>query len=302
MANDFPGTLTALVTPFRDGNIDFESFKKLLFHQISSSVKGLVLLGTTGEAPTLSQEERAQLITLAREQIPQNKLLIVGTTTNNTQTAIKYTIQAMKLGADATISAAPYYNKPTPEGLYQHFSKIAESTHKPIVLYSIPSRCGIDIPIAVMARLHQAFPHIIGVKEVGGNLERVSQIKQTIGESFLILSGEDSLTLPFIATGASGVVSVASNLLPQEVSRMVELALGDAFSEARYFHQKLYALFHNLICLETNPAPIKYVLWRAGFIASPEVRLPLVSLTPKTQSVLNDVLDNLHELCLLKSS
>lgn len=282
----FYGTHTALITPFNQGNVDFNSLAKLIEWQLESGITVISILGTTGESPVISAEERKAIITFARNLIKDRALLTVGVGTNNTIECIQKTQEADELGADGLLVVTPYYNKPTQEGLFLHFSEIAKSTIKPIILYSVPARCHIEIAIPTLQRLRMKFPHIVGIKECGGSTDRVSEIFQTMDADFLILSGDDSMTLPFISVGARGVISVASNYSPSLVAQMVNLALDGKFLQAASCHHKLYPFFKNLFT-ETNPGPIKYCLYKAGIINSPELRLPLTSVRQETQAILD---------------
>src|SRR6266403_11761 len=217
----FRGTFTALVTPFRNGGIDVSAFEKLIETQISAGITGIVAIGTTGESPTLSHEEREQLISLAVGAAHKRCLVIAGTGSNATQHAVADTRTAEKLGVDGALLVAPYYNKPSQEGLFRHFKAIAEATSLPIILYNIPGRCSVDITPETVVRLAKDCRNIVSIKEASGSVERVSDLRRRLPESFTILSGDDSLTLPFMAVGAAGVVSVASNLFPSEVCALV---------------------------------------------------------------------------------
>jgi 4-hydroxy-tetrahydrodipicolinate synthase len=283
------GTITALATPFRKGQIAYDDLKKLVAHQIKGGINGLVPMGTTGESPTLSHEEHIDVVRFviaeARGRVP----VIAGTGSNSTSEAIELTTRAHEAGADAMLVVAPYYNKPSQEGLFQHFSAIADATDRPIVLYSIPGRCGVEIGVPVIERLRAKFRHVAWVKEAGGSVDRVDQIKQAVGKDVAVLSGDDSLTLPFMAVGAEGVISVASNLYVREISRMVQLALANDFTAARRIHQRLYPAFKTLF-IEPNPVPIKIALARAGIIGSAEVRPPLCGMSPANAKVLERVL------------
>lgn len=283
------GTITALVTPFRSQKVDFGDLKKLVDHQIKGGVSGLVPVGTTGESPTLDHAEHMEVIRAtidyARGRVP----VIAGTGSNSTAEAVELTKLSDAAGADAMLVVAPYYNKPSQEGVYRHFATLAEATDKPIVLYSIPGRCGIEIGVPVIERLRAKYPHVRYIKEAGGSVDRVDQIRQALGDDMTILSGDDSLTLPFMALGASGVISVASNLLPREVSRMVAAALDHDFAAALKQHRKLYPLFKALF-IEPNPVPVKVALARAGLIGSDEVRPPLCEMTDATRATLLKVL------------
>ena len=279
------GTITALVTPFRRGHVDYADLKKLVAHQIRGGVNGLVPVGTTGESPTLDYDEHLDVIRAviadARGRVP----VIAGTGSNSTHEAVHLTKLSHDAGADAMLVVAPYYNKPSQEGLFRHFSIIAEATDKPIVLYSIPGRCGIEISVSVVERLRAKYSHVRWIKEAGGSVDRVDQLKQAMGSDITVLSGDDSLTLPFMAVGAEGVISVASNLFAREVSQMVKLALAEDFVKARKIHCRLYPVFKTLF-IEPNPVPIKTALVRAGIIGSAEVRSPLCEMSVINEKIL----------------
>jgi len=279
------GTLTALVTPFADGQVHYDDLKKLIEFQIKGGVDGLVPVGTTGESPTLDHDEHMEVIaatiSAARGRVP----VVAGTGSNSTHEAVDLTRLSHEAGADAMLVVAPYYNKPSQEGLYRHFAAVAEATDRPIVLYSIPGRCGIEIGVPVVERLRAKYPHVCYIKEAGGSVDRVDQLKQALGRDLVVLSGDDSLTLPFMALGAEGVISVASNLLPRQVSKMVSLAKADAFGQAGKLHRKLYPVFKALF-VEPNPVPVKAALAEAGIISSAEVRLPLCELSAEAGKVL----------------
>lgn len=272
------GTLTALATPFRDGAVCHEDLRRLVEFQIRSGVDGLVPVGTTGESPTLDYDEHIEVIrtviATARGRVP----VVAGTGSNSTREAVHFTRQAHEAGSHAMLVVAPYYNKPSQEGLFQHFCAVADATDRPIILYSIPGRCGIEIGVEVVARLRARYRHVAWIKEAGGSVDRVDQLKQALGRDLTVLSGDDSLTLPFMAVGAEGVISVASNLLPREVSRLVRLAGANDFAAATRLHRKLYPAFRALF-VEPNPVPVKHALARAGRIGSAEVRSPLCPLS-----------------------
>lgn len=284
----FSGTYTALVTPFRGGSIDHEGFRALIEAQIEGGVDGIVPVGTTGESPTLSHDEHRGVIRAAVEIAAGRVKVIAGTGSNSTEEAIGLTRDAEAAGADGALVVAPYYNKPTPEGLYRHFRAIAEATKLPIILYSIPGRCGIEISVPVVARLAADCPTIVAIKEAGGSVERVSQLRQELPDSFEILSGDDSLTLPFMAVGAVGVISVASNVAPAAVAGLVWDARDGRNAEAEAAHRRLYPLFKNLF-IESNPSPAKYALSLTMGL-SPEVRLPLVEMTAESQRIVRETL------------
>lgn len=281
----FTGSYTALVTPFRRGVVAFDELKKLVEFQIKAGIDGLIPVGTTGESPTVTHEEHlaiiASTIEAARGRVP----VIAGTGSNSTQEAIDLSQAAVTAGADALLLVAPYYNRPTQEGLFQHFARIADVTDKPIILYSIPGRCGVEISVDVIARLRAKYPHVAHIKEAGGSVDRVDQIMQTLGDAVTVLSGDDSLTLPFMAVGAKGVISVASNYFPREVTQLTALALAGDYRRARILHRKLYPLFKTFF-IESNPVPMKVALARLGIISSEEVRLPLCALSPVSRKTL----------------
>jgi len=286
------GTFTALVTPFHRGAVAFDEIKRLVDYQIRGGIDGLVPVGTTGESPTLSHEEHLEVIqaviAAARSRVP----VIAGTGSNSTAEAVELTRLAHAAGADAMLLVAPYYNKPSPEGLFRHFSAIAETTDRPIVLYSIPSRCGIEIGIPVVERLRAKYPHVRWIKEAGGSVDRVDQLKRALGGDITVLSGDDQLTLPFIAAGAEGVISVASNYLVRDVVRLVRLARENNLAAATKLHRRLYPFF-KAIFVEPNPVPIKAVLARAGVIGSAEVRLPLCEMGAPGRAVVAEALAGL---------
>jgi 4-hydroxy-tetrahydrodipicolinate synthase len=280
----FTGTYTAIVTPFRNGAIDEDALERLIKLQIKGSVDGVVPVGTTGESPTVNCEEHIRVIELAVKFSAGKIKVLAGTGANATSEAISLTQAAEKAGADGSLQVAPYYNKPTQEGLYQHFRAIARATKLPIVLYSIPGRCGIEIRVDTTKRLAADCKNIIGIKEAGGSCDRVSQLRAALGPKFEILSGDDSLTLPFMAVGANGVVSVASNVIPKEVSQMVKLFSAGKSAAALRLHEKFYPLFKDLF-IETNPTPVKAALAMMKLIEE-EYRLPLVPMNPKNWDVL----------------
>ena len=279
------GTITALVTPFRKQAVAFDDFAKLVEAQIKAGIDGIVPVGTTGESPTLSHDEHMEVISAAvaasRGRVP----VIAGTGSNSTAEAVELTALATEAGADAVLVVAPYYNKPSQEGVFGYFSAVAEATDKPVILYSIPGRCGIEIGVGVVERLRAKYPHVRYIKEAGGSVDRVDQLKHALGNDIVVLSGDDSLTLPFISVGAEGVISVASNLLPKQVVGLVDAALAGDFAKARAAHRKLYPVFKSLF-LEPNPVPVKFAMQRAGMIGSAEVRPPLSPITKQPADTL----------------
>jgi 4-hydroxy-tetrahydrodipicolinate synthase len=286
------GTLTAIVTPFRDGQISYIDLKKLVAHQIKSGINGLVPVGTTGESPTLSYDEHMDVIRFVISESRGRVPVIAGTGSNSTHEAIELTKLSHDANADAMLVVAPYYNKPSQEGLFRHFCAIADVTDKPIILYSIPGRCGIDISVDVVERLRAKYSHVAWIKEAGGSVDRVDQLKQALGKDIVVLSGDDSLTLPFMSVGAEGVISVASNLYAREIVQMVKLAAVNDFAKAAKIHRKLYPAFKTLF-IEANPVPIKAALVRAGIISSGEVRSPLCEMSVANAKTLEGVLAQL---------
>jgi len=289
----FAGVHTALATPFINQGIDTEAFCSLIDRQFENGISGIVPVGTTGEAPTLSHEEHVRVIELAVEHTAKRGLVIAGTGSNSTEEAISLTQKAEKAGADGALIVSPYYNKPSPEGLFQHYQAIAASTELPIILYSIPGRCGIEIDVDTVVRLAENCANIVALKEAGGTSERVSQLKQALPRQFEILSGDDSLTLPFMSVGASGVISVASNIIPKEMSQLVAAALEGRNEEAVAIHQRYYPLFNAMLKLAPNPVPIKTALNLAG-LCSNDLRLPLVEMPDSDRSALETILKDLE--------
>ncbi len=283
------GTLTALVTPLRRQQVAFDELRALVEFQIRAGIDGLVPMGSTGESATLSHAEHIEVVRCVVEAARHRVPVVAGTGSNSTREALGLTRAAHAAGADAMLLVAPYYNKPTQEGLYRHFAAVAEATDRPIVLYSIPGRCGIEISVPVVARLRAKYPHVRYIKEAGGSVDRVDQLKQALGRDLTVLSGDDSLTLPFMAVGAEGVISVASNLRPRAVVRLTHLALAGDYRAAARVHRRLYPLFKALF-VETNPAPIKAALSLAGRIGSPELRLPLCELAAPSLAALKQAL------------
>ena len=282
------GVHTALITPMKDGEVSYADLEKLISMQIAGNVSGVVPCGTTGESPTLSKDEHIEVIQKTID-ITQGKFTVIaGTGANSTKEALFLTEKADKAGADAFLIVAPYYNKPSQEGLFQHFSQIAERTEKPIVLYSIPSRCGIEISTQTVLRLRDKFPHVCALKEAGGRSSKVSETVVSLDSDFTVLSGDDGLSLPFIACGAKGVVSVASNLIPKTVVSLVAEAMNGSFSEARKIHLENYQFFTDIFC-EPNPVPIKTLMHLKGIISSPEVRLPLCPPIPSNMELLKEI-------------
>lgn len=283
----YTGLITALVTPFRDGRVAFDDFERLIRWQIDEGIDGIVPVGTTGESPTLDHSEHIEVVAAAVSTAGGRVPVIAGTGSNSTAEAVSLTRRADAAGADAVLVVAPYYNKPTPEGLFRHFSAVAEATAKPVVLYSIPGRCGVEISVGTVVRLRERYPHVAHIKEAGGTVDRVDQLRAALGDAVTVLSGDDSLTLPFMAVGARGVISVASNLIVRPLSELVKSALANDFARARVLHARHYRLFKDLF-LESNPGPVKWLLHHVGRLSSPEVRAPLCMPSAANAAVLMD--------------
>jgi len=280
----FTGTYTAIVTPFKNGQIDETAFERLIEFQIKGGVDGIAPAGTTGESATLNYEEHIAVIQHAVRFARGRIKVMAGTGANSTAEAIYLTRAAEEAGADASLQVSPYYNKPTQEGLYQHFKAIARATKLPIVLYSVPSRTAVEIGVETVKRLARDCKNVIAIKESGGSCDRVSQLRAALGPKFIILSGDDSLTLPFLSVGAQGVVSVASNVIPREVSQMVKLFRSGKAAAAQRLHEKYFPLYKDLF-IETNPGPVKAALAMLGRI-SEDYRLPLVPMNAKNRASL----------------
>lgn len=284
----FTGTYTAIVTPFRSDKVDDTALSRFVKFQIKGGVDGVVPVGTTGESPTLDYDEHIHVIDTTVRAAAGKVKVLAGTGANSTTEAVYLTKAAERAGAHASLQVAPYYNKPTQEGLFQHFKTIAAATKLPIILYSIPGRCGVEIAVDTVSRLARACKNIVGIKEAGGNADRVSQLRAALGPKFTILSGDDSLTLPFMAVGAQGVISVASNIIPREVTQMVKAFAGGNAAAAQKLHHKYYPVFKDLF-IETNPLPVKAALAMMNLVRE-EYRLPLVPMNPKNREALHATL------------
>jgi 4-hydroxy-tetrahydrodipicolinate synthase len=284
----FRGTFTALVTPFRDGEIDVPALEALIEGQIADGVSGVVAVGTTGESPTLSAAEREQVIRIAVEMGKGHCQVLAGTGSNSTSATIAATRAAEKMGVDGMLIVAPYYNKPSQEGLFRHFQAIAQATSAPIMLYNIPGRCGVDIGAETVERLAMDCANIVSIKEASGSVDRVSDLRARLPEAFTIMSGDDALTLPFLSVGAVGVVSVVSNLFPAEVGTLVQAFRAGDTKSARDLHLKLLPVFRDMF-IEPNPVPVKTALsWRGAMTA--DCRLPLCEMTAANQARLRKTL------------
>lgn len=285
----FAGAYTAIVTPFNaDGSVDYGKFKALIERQIQGGMDGIVPVGTTGESPTVDYAEHKKLIQTTVEVCRGRTKVIAGTGANATREAIELTRFALDVGADGTLQVAPYYNKPNQEGLYRHFSTVAD-LGLPVVLYNIPGRTGVEIALDTVVRLAQ-HPRIVAIKEAAGNVSRVSQI---LAECDLcVLSGDDPLTLPMMIVGGQGAISVASNVVPQAVADLVHSALKGDWAQARQLHNTYFRLFTDLF-LDTNPIPVKAALALMGEIEE-VYRLPLCPTSPAVKAKLTECLQSLH--------
>ena len=284
----FEGSIVALITPFKGGEVDYQALENLIEFHINNHTDAILVCGTTGESPTLTFEEHKKVIEEAVRIARGRIKIIAGTGANATHEAIELSTHAQRVGADACLLVAPYYNKPTQEGLYRHFKAIAKEVSIPIILYNIPSRTGVEIAPETIYRLVKEHENIIGSKESTPNMDRISELKRLLGDNFTILSGDDSLTLPMMALGAKGVISVANNVMPREVKQMVDYALKGDFKKAREMHYYLYELF-KVLFIETNPIPVKTACWALG-MCEKEFRLPLCEMKPENERKLISVL------------
>ncbi len=285
----YQGLYTAIITPFKNNEVDYDALKTLVEAQIAAGVDGIVPVGTTGESPTLTHREHMEVIRRTIEFAAGRCQVIAGTGSNSTVEAIEMTKEAAAMGADGTLQVCPYYNKPSQEGLYQHFKAIAESTDLPVLLYSIPGRSVIEIAVDTVVRLAADCPTIVAIKEAGGSVERVNQLVQALPADFSVLSGDDGLTVPFISCGAVGLVSVTSNIAPAEMKELVTAALSGDGKRALALQKKYYPLMKGLMSLDTNPVPIKAALALRGDI-SWEIRMPLTPLAPEKHERLTALL------------
>ncbi len=276
------GVYTALVTPFNtQGEVDYGRLKQLVELQVAAGVDGIVPVGTTGESPTLSYEEHMKVIETAIQTANKRCQIVAGTGANSTEEALEMTKLAKEAGADASLQVTPYYNKPTQEGLYRHFSEVADKVGLPIVLYNVPGRCGVAIAPETVARLSKN-SNVVALKEAGGSVERVSTILDIC--DITILSGDDSLTLPMMAVGAKGIISVASNIIPAELKQMVDAAAAGDYATARELHMKYFCMFRDLF-VESNPIPVKAAMAMKGMVDE-VYRLPLCPISDSARNTL----------------
>lgn len=273
----FKGSIVAIVTPFKKGKVDEDKLGELVEFQIKNGTSGIVPCGTTGESPTLSMEEHERVVEVVIDAVKKRVPVIAGTGSNSTQEAIELSVHAQKAGADGLLLVSPYYNKPTQQGLYLHFKVIAESVKIPIILYNIASRTGINIEPQTVGRLAKDCKNIVGIKEASGSLDQMSRIKALCGENFDLISGDDSLTLPLLAIGGVGVISVVANIVPADVAKMVEAFEKGDIKQAQALHYKLLPLIKAMF-IETNPIPVKTATGLLG-LCEPDLRLPLCTMS-----------------------
>ena len=289
----FRGSITALITPFRNGKVDEAAFTRFIDWQISEGTDGLVPVGTTGESPTLDHDEHKRVIELAVLTAKKRVPVLAGTGSNSTDEAVELSQYAETVGADAVLVVTPYYNKPSQEGLYQHFKAINDAINIPIIIYNIPGRSIVDMSVATMARCYE-LKNIVGVKDATANLARPSQTRAALGPDFCQLSGEDATALGFMAHGGAGCISVASNVAPRLCAEFQNACLAGDFKRALTLHDRLMPL-HEVLFIETNPAPVKYAVSRLGF-GTADMRLPMVSLSEASRRAIDQVLSQLDLL------
>lgn len=282
--------ITAMITPFKeDLNVDYPALEKLINHLIKNGTDAILVAGTTGETPTLSHEEEEEIFAFVKKVVNGRAKIILGAGSNSTETAVKSSIQAKKLGADAILSVVPYYNKPSQKGMYEHFSSIAKAVDLPIILYNIPGRTGVNMQPATIAKLAHEFKNIVAVKQSNSDLDLISDIKSLCPADFAVYSGDDSLTLPMMSLGAHGVISVASHIAGTEIKKMVTAFKQGRNEEALKLHLELYPLFRKLF-MAPNPVPVKAALAQLGIIKE-NVRKPLVVLDSEEKKELAAVLE-----------
>jgi 4-hydroxy-tetrahydrodipicolinate synthase len=291
----FQGSFVALVTPFREGRVDEAKLRELVDFHVGHGTDGLVPCGTTGESPTLTHDEHQRVVEIVVEAVRGRIAVLAGTGSNATAEAIALTRHAERAGATGALVVNPYYNRPTQEGLYRHFRAVAESVAIPIVVYNIQSRTAVNVETATMARLTRDCKNVVGVKEASGNLDQMSQVIAACGPHFSVLSGDDNLTLPLMAVGGHGVISVIANIAPRETADLVHAALDGDFKRARELHYRLLPLARAAF-LETNPIPIKEAMAMAGML-EPEFRLPMCRMSDANRETLRGIL---RQLALVK--
>ncbi len=280
----FTGVCTALVTPFLNGKVNYPMLQQLIRRQIDAGIRALVVCGTTGEAPTLSDDEKIEIIRLSKEYAAGRCAIIAGTGSNDTLHAIELSKAAEEVGADAVLAVTPYYNKATPDGLFAHYVSIAHAISIPLILYNVPTRTGVDVPVSVYKRL-SAIPNIAGVKEAAGDITKITKIRNACGPNFCVWSGNDDQTVPVIALGGQGVISTVSNVCPVETAAMAEAAIDGDFDTAAALQGSLQPLVDLLFC-EVNPIPVKAAMQKIGYDCG-DCRLPLCRLSAENQKRMN---------------
>jgi 4-hydroxy-tetrahydrodipicolinate synthase len=288
MSQTFQGSFVAMVTPFRNGKVDEAKLRELVELHVTHGTDGLIPCGTTGESPTLNHDEHHRVVEIVIEAARGRIRVIAGTGSNSTAEAIDMTKHAERAGAAGALVVNPYYNKPTQEGLYRHFRAVAESVAIPVLLYNIQSRTAINVETDTLARLARDVKNIVGVKEASGSLDQMSQVIAACGPDFSVLSGDDNITLPLLAIGGSGVVSVIANIVPRETAELVHAALDGDWKRARELHYRLFPLARAAF-LETNPIPIKEAMAMAGML-EPEFRLPMCRMSDANREKLRAIL------------
>ncbi len=273
----FKGSIVAIVTPFKNGKVDEKKLRELIEFHIKNGTLGIVPCGTTGESATLSFDEHDRVIEIAIEQVKKRIPVIAGTGSNSTEEAIMLTRHAAKAGANASLQVSPYYNRPTQKGLYEHFKAIAESVDIPIILYNIASRTGVNIEPETIAKLARDCKNIVGIKEASGNLDQMSRIRQLCVEEFDLISGDDSLTLPILSIGGTGIISVVANIVPKDVAALVAEFEKGNLKIAQDIHYKLLPLIKAMF-IETNPIPVKTAMGLLG-MCEPDLRLPMCAMS-----------------------
>ena len=284
----FEGSIVALITPFKNGEVDYEALGNLIEFHVKNGTDAILVCGTTGESPTLTFEEHEQVIEFAVKKAAGRIKVIAGTGGNATHEAVHLTSYAKQVGAHGALVVVPYYNKPTQKGIYEHFKTVAKEVDIPIIIYNIPSRTCVEISVETMYKLVSECENIVASKESTSNMDRISEIVKKLGNNFSVLSGDDSLTLSMMALGARGVISVANNIMPREVKELTKVALKGDFRKAREIHYYLYDLFKALF-IETNPIPVKTACWMLG-MCEKEFRLPLTEMSPENENKLREVL------------
>jgi 4-hydroxy-tetrahydrodipicolinate synthase len=289
----FKGSFTALITPFRDNTFDEDAFRKLVDRQIEGGTHGLVPVGTTGESPTLSHDEHMRVVEVCVAQVAGRVPVVAGAGSNSTSEAVELVKHAKSAGASGALVVTPYYNKPTQEGLYQHYKALNDAADIPILIYNIPARSVIDMSVATMARLFE-LPNIVGVKDATTSMVRVSAQRAAMGEKFVQLSGEDATALGFMAHGGHGCISVTANIAPKLCSEFQSACLAGDFNKAQELHDRLFPL-HQALFVESSPGPVKYAAERLG-LCSRELRLPLAPIAEASCQAVDEALDKVNPM------